>query len=168
MSLEELRNNPIFAPLFSLEHIQRHECEFKFIPNLLPVLYSQGIINDEILTNPSQWKNYGGPICKVDPKFFEQITVQKKELENGIKKFLITFPEPKVGTECFFAILYFDEKKNSDYFTLELELGNDFGSQEGSGLICGQEGSKHLNYSRVCKANWDDFEKVVEALYNKH
>ena len=105
---------------------------------------------------------------EVDPKFFEQITVQKKELENGIKKFLITFPEPKVGTECFFAILYFDEKKNSDYFTLELEFGNDFGSQEGSGLICGQEGSKHLNYSRVCKANWDDFEKVVEALYNKH
>ncbi len=168
MSLDELRNNPLFAPLFSKEHLQRHQFEFQFLPNLIPVLYSSGIINDDTMVNPLSWKNYSGPNVQIDPKFLEQISVVKKELNNGINKFLITFPQPKVGTECFFAILYFDEQKKSNYFTLELELGKDFGSTEGSGLICGQEGSKHLNFSRVCKANLDEFEKCVQQLYNKN
>ena len=168
MSLDELRNNPIFAPLFSMEHLQRHQFEFQFLPNLIPVLYSSGIINDDTMINPTSWKNYSGPNVQIDPKFLEQISVTKKELNSGVKKFLITFPQPKVGTECFFAILYFDEQKKSNYFTLELELGNDFGSGEGAGLICGQEGSKHLNFRRVCKANLDDFEKCVQQLYNEN
>ena len=165
MSIEQLLSNPIFAPLLSLEHIQRHQCEFQFIPNMLPVLYSQGIINDSVLENPSSWKNYLGPGSKIDPNFLDKLSVTKKELNNGIKKYVITFPPPKVGTECYFAILYFDEKKNSDYYTLELEMGNDFGTQEGSGLICGQKGSQHLNFRRICKANLDDFEKCIEKFY---
>ena len=101
-------------------------------------------------------------------KFLEQITVVKKELDNGVKKFLISFPTPKVGTESFFAILYFDKEKKSKYYTLELELGSDFGSEDGTGLVCGQEGKNHLNYKRICKANLDDFEKCVDEFYKEN
>ena len=166
-SLEQLKKNPLYAPLLSQEHLQRNECEFKFIPNLLPVLYSGGIVTDEIMINPSSWRIFLNPMTHIDPLFFDELSVEKKELENGIIKFIITFPKPKVGTECFFAILYFDEEKRSNYFTLELELGNDFGSTEGSGLICGQDGSKHLNFNRVCKANKEDFENAVKEIYNE-
>ena len=165
--LDQLKNNPLFAPLLSKEHLQRHECEFKFIPNFLPVLYSGGIVSDEIMVNPSNWKTFLNPIMHIDPLFFDELTVEKKELENGKIKFIITFPKPKVGTECYFAILYFDEEKNSTYFTLELELGKDFGSTEGSGLICGQEGSQHLNFKRVCKADKEEFENAVKEIYNE-
>ena len=165
--LNQFMNNPLFAPLLSKEHIQRHECEFKFIPNLLPVLYSGGIVTDEIMTNPSTWRQFLNPMIHIDPSFFDELSVEKKELENGTIKFIITFPKPKVGTECFFAILYFDGEKNSNYFTLELELGKDFGSTEGTGLICGQDGSKHLNFNRVCKADKEDFENAVEEIYNE-
>ena len=168
MSLNELRNNPIFAPLFSIEHLQRHQFEFQFLPNLLPVLYSQGIINDEQMVNPPTWKNYSGPNVQINSEFLDKISVIKKDLKNNVKKFMFTFPEPKVGTECYFAILYFDENKNWEYYTLELELGNDFGSQDGSGLICGQKGSKHLNFGRVCKANLEDFEKCIAQFYKEN
>ena len=168
MSLEELRNNPIFAPLFTLEHQKRHQLEFQFIPNMIPVLYSSNIISDDVLTNPKTWEDHFGPFFQMDPKYLEQITVVKKELDNGVKKFLMTFPIPKVGTESFFAILYFDKEKKSKYFTLELELGNDFGSGEGTGLICGQEGKNHLNYGRICKANLNDFEKCVDEFYKEN
>jgi len=165
--LDQLKNNPLFAPLLSQEHLQRHECEFKFIPNFLPVLYSGGIVTDETMINPSTWRQFLNPMMHIDPLFFDELSVEKKELENGIIKFIITFPKPKVGTECFFAILYFDEEKRSNYFTLELELGKDFGSTEGSGLICGQDGSKHLNFNRVCKADKEEFENAVKEIYNE-
>ena len=168
MSLEELRKNPIFAPLFSKEHQQRHQFEFQFLPNMLPVLYFNAILSEDDMTKPASWQKYFGPQFQIDQAYLEHITVTKKELNNGGNKFLITFPTPKVGTECFFAILYFDKEKNSKYFTLELELGKDFGSGEGNGLVCGQEGKKHLNYSRVCKANLDDFEKCVQEYYKEN
>ena len=42
--------------MFSPDHISRHELEFQFIPNQLPVLYTKGMINDNVMTNPSSWK----------------------------------------------------------------------------------------------------------------
>lgn len=165
--LEKLKNNPMFAPLLSQEHLQRHECEFKFIPNLLPVLYSGGIVTDETMTNPSTWRKFLNPMIHIDPSFFDELSVEKKECQNGLIKFIVTFPKPKVGTECFFAILYFDEEKQSSYFTLELELGKDFGTTEESGLICGQEGSQHLNFNKVCKVDKEEFENAVKEIYNE-
>ena len=165
MSLEELRNNPPFAPLFSLEHKQRHQFEFQLLPKMLPMLYSNGIITEENMTKPSTWQRFFGPKFQIDQNYLNQVTVTKKELSDGVIKFLITFPTPKVGTESFYAILYFDKEKNSNYFTLELELGNDFGSTEGTGLVCGQEGKQHLNFKKVCKVNLDDFEKCVDEIY---
>jgi len=156
-----------FAPLLNLEHQNRHELEFMFIPNILTDLYSKGIINDDYIMDASLWKK--SKICKkISPIFLQKICVQKKIMNSGVKKFIFTFPTPKCGCECFFAILYFDEFKNSNYFTLELEFGNDFESKEGHGLVCGQKGLKHLNYFTVCKVNLEDFENSVRKFYNEN
>ena len=160
--------NPIIAPTLTVDHLRRHTCEFVFMPNILPSLYSEGIIDDDIMTNPPSWIDYLVGMSKLtDPNFLYQISVQKKELQNGMKKFLFTFPEPEVGTECYYAILYFDHNLNWNYFTLELELGHEFGSPEGSGLVCGQEGIRHLNFNKICKADMKEFEECVEELYDK-
>lgn len=156
-----------FAPLLNLEHQNRHKLEFMFIPNILTNLYSKGIVNDDYIMNTSLWKK--SKICKkVSPIFLQKICVQKKILNSGVKKFIFIFPTPKCGCECFFAILYFDEFKNSDYFTLELEFGNDFGTKEGTGLVCGQKGHKHLNFFTICKVNLEDFENSVRKFYNEN
>ena len=155
------------APLLNLEHQNRHELEFMFIPNILPDLYSKGIINDDFIMNASLWKKF--KICKkVSPIFLQKISVQKKILKSGVKKFIFIFPTPKCGCECFFAILYFDEFKNSNYFTLELEFGNDLGTTEGTGLVCGQKGYKHLNFYTICKVNLEYFENCVRKFYNEN
>jgi len=156
-----------FAPLLNLEHHNRHELEFMFIPNILTDLYSKGIVNDDYIMNTSLWKKF--KICKkISPIFLQKICVQKKISNSGVKKFIFTFPTPKCGCECFFAILYFDEFKNSNYFTLELEFGNDLGSKEGTGLVCGQKGYKHLNFFTICKVNLEDFENSVRKFYNEN
>ena len=152
--------------MFSPDHISRHELEFQFIPNQLPVLYTKGMINDNVMTNPSSWKNIFQMSGLLDPTYLDQITVQKIEMNNGIKKFFLTFPEPKIGTECFYAILFFDENKNWNYFTLEKEFGNDFGTTKGSGLICGQVGRQHLNFNKICRVDTQEFEVVVQQLYD--
>ena len=157
----------MFGSLFSPEHAKRYECEFRFIPNMLPVLYSGGIINDDIMGNPSTWKNYLGPKFNIDPNYLDKLSVIKKELNKGGKKFLITFPTPKVATECFFGILYFDANKKSKYYTLEKEMDIGLINTEGIGIICGQEGSSHSNYGIICKTNLDDFEKCVKSLYKE-
>ena len=102
----------------------------------------------------------------LSPTYLSQISVQKVEMNNGVQKFLITFPEPKIGTECYFAILYFDENNKWYYYTLEKEFGNDFGSKEGSGLVCGQVGTQHLNYQMVCDADMKKFELLTHELYD--
>ena len=155
------------APLFNSEHQHRHDLEFMFIPNILAGLYYKGIINDEGIMNTSLWKKF--KICKkVSPIFLQKISVQKKILKSGVTKFIFIFPPPKCGCECFFAILYFNKFKYSNYFTLELEFGNDFGSTEGTGLVCGQKGHQHLNFNTVCKANLEDFENCVRKFYNEN
>ena len=151
-----------------MEHIQRHQLEFLFIPNTISELYSKGKINDNIMMNPSSWINYEPYPGFIDPRFLDKILVQKKSFKSGLIKFIFTFPPPRVGDECFFAILYFDEYKNSDYFTLELEFGNDFGTQNGTGLVCGQKEFQHLNYFTICKTNLEDFENIVRKLYPEY
>ena len=49
-----------------------------------------------------------------------------------------------------------------------MEFGNDFGRQDGSGIICGQKGSKHLNFGRVGKANLEDSEKWIAQFYKEN
>ena len=151
-----------------MSHIQRHQTEFNLIPNIISVLYSKGKIDDNIMMNPSSWINYEKLPGSINPRFLEQILIKKKELKSGVTKFILIFPPPKVGTECFFAILYFDEFKRPDYFTLELEFGNDFGTQNGTGLVCGQKEFQHLNYYTICKANLEDFENIVRKLYPEY
>ena len=153
-------------PLMNPEHIKRHDLEFMFIPNILTDLYSKGTIDDNIIMNPPLWKKYY-IYNKISPVFLQKIAVQKKLLKSGVTKFIMSFPPPKCGCECFFAILYFDEYKNSSYFTLELEFGNDFGSTEGTGLVCGQKGFRHLNFNTICKVNLEDFENCVRKLYKE-
>ena len=157
-------NPQCVLPLFNQEHCGRHYLEFTFIPNILADLYSRSIIGDKIIMNPILWKK---ECRKISPIFLQKISVQKKVLKGGSTKFIITFPPPKCGCECFFAILYFDVYKNSHYFTLEKEFGNDFGNTEGSGLICGQKGLRHLNFFTVCRANLDNFESFVRKLYGE-
>lgn len=157
--------NPLsLFPLLNKEHHNRHELEFMFIPNVLADLYSRSIIGDDILMNPILWKKKSR---KISPIFLQKICVQKKVLNSGVTKFIIIFPTPKCGCECFFAILYFDEYKNSNYFTLEKEFGNDFGTTEGTGLVCGQKGLRHLNFFTICKVNLDDFENCIRKLYRE-
>ena len=150
------------------EHIQRYHLEFNFIPNIISELYSKGEINDNIIMNPPSWINYEIEPGKMNPRFLEKIAIQKKKLKNGKTKFIIIFPPPIYGLECFFAILYFDKYRNSSYYTLELEFGNDMGSPKNTGLVCGQKGLKHLNYATICKANLEDFENVVSKLYDEN
>ena len=58
-------------------------------------------------------------------------------------------------------------EKHSSYFTLEFELGKDFRTTEESGLICGQDGSQHLNFNKVCKVDKEEFENAVKEIYNE-
>ena len=152
----------------TIEHIQRHHTEFSLIPNIISDLYSKEKIDDNIMMNPSSWINYLTHPGLINPRFLEKILIKKKKLRSGVTKFIFEFPPPNVGTECFFAILYFDEYKNSSYFTLELELGNEFGTHEGEGLVCGQKGFQHINYFTICKTNLEDFENIVKKFYREN
>ena len=154
--------------LMNTEHEQRHQIEFFFIPNIIADLYAKRVINDDIMMNPTLWKNYEQSPIIIDSRFLEKISIQKINLKSGDTKFILTFPQPKYGNECFFAILYFDKNKRSYYFTLEMEFGNDLGCPEGSGLVCGQQGFKHLNFYTICKANLEDFQNVVSRLYKSN
>ena len=51
---------------------------------------------------------------------------------------------------------------------MELELGNYFGSEKGTELICVQERKNHLNYKKICKVNFVDFDKCVDKFYKKY
>ena len=164
----ELFFNLLIQNIMNNEHIRRHQIEFFFIPNIIADLYSKKKINDDIIMNPSSWKKYEPSPGMIDPRFLENISIQKKNLNNEVTKFILIFPQPKYGTECFFAILYFDKNKESSYYTLELELGNDFGSPEGSGLVCGQKGDQHINYNTICRANLEDFQNIAKQLYKEN
>ena len=148
-----------------LKYLDRYTCEFDFIPNMLTSLYMEGKIDDKMMTSPIDWK-------KLLPKFgfgydfgLRNMTVVKSEKETKKAKFLITFPKPKVTPDCFYAILYIG-KDDYNYYTLELDFGSSSIFKEGGGIVCGQKGMKHLNYSRRCRNDLNEFEKTVQDIIN--
>ena len=147
----------------NLKYLDRYACEFDFIPNMLTSLYMEGKINDKTMTNPIEWK-------RLLPRFgfgydfgLRNMTVVKSEKEKKRSKFLITFPKPKVTPDCFYAILYIG-KGDYDYYTLELDFGSSKVYDIGGGIICGQKGTKHLNYGRRCIDDLEEFEQAVQDI----
>ena len=145
------------------KYFDRYSCEFDFIPNVLTSLYIEGKIDEDIITNPFEWKKI---LSKSGYRYdfgLKHITVEKIESKSKkTKKFIITFPKPKSPPECFYALLYFDNK-GCNYYTLELDIGNTVLFKDG-GIICGQKGSSHLNYGRQCKDDKDEFIEMVQDI----
>ena len=147
--------------------LNRYDFEFDFLPNVLPSLYQKDEIDDFVMTHPSEWKKI--LIRKGVKSDFGigKVTVEKEESNDGIIKYIFTFPKPKVTPECFYTVLIFDKNKNWKYFTLELDIGSSTFFKDGGGVICGQRGSEHLNYIRRCKDNLDEFLKSVQDIIDR-
>ena len=96
----------------------------------------------------------------------DEISVEKVESENETT-FIFTFPRPKETPNCFYALLIFDKEKKWSYFTLELDYGSSTIFKEGGGIICGQKGVDHINYSRRCKEDLNEFKKKVKEIREK-
>ena len=145
------------------KYLDRYSCEFDFIPNVLSSLYLKGKIDDNVMTNPIEWKKI---LLKSGYRYdfgIKNISVEKIETDSKKAKFLITFPKPKVIPECFYAILFFCDN-DYKYYTLELDLGSSTVFEYGGGIICGQKGDKHLNYGRRCMEDWEEFEQAVQDI----
>ena len=145
------------------KYLDRYSCEFDFIPNVLSSLYLKGKIDDNVMTNPIEWKKI---LLKSGYRYdfgIKNISVEKIETDSKKAKFVITFPKPKVIPECFYAILFFCDN-GYKYYTLELDLGSSTIFKDGGGIICGQSGSLHLNYGRRCKDDLNEFQKKVQEI----
>ena len=150
--------------MYKNKNLDRYACEFDFIPNILTSLWKNGDIDNYIMTNPIEWKKI---LLKKGVKSdfgIEKIKVIEEEINENKRKFIFIFPEPKVTPECFFALLFIDNEGNSNYFTLELDMGGLTVFKDGGGIICGQRRTNHLNYGRRCKSNLDDFQKSVQDI----
>ena len=164
-NMEKMKEQ-MYQDMYKSGYINRYCFEFDFLPNVLPPLYQKDEINDYIMTHPSEWKKILLKKGVCSDFGIDKIMVEKTEKADGEIKFIFTFPEPKVSPECFFAMLIFDENKNWHYFTLELDFGSSSIFKDGGGIICGQHGLRHLNYSRRCKNDLDEFQKMVEEIRN--
>jgi len=149
--------------LYKNQHLDRYASEFDFIPNVLTSLWKNGDIDNYIMTHPIEWKK----ILKkrnINSDFgIEKISVVEEEINDDKIKFIFTFPEPKISPECYYAILFIDNEGNSKYFTLELDMMSIL-QNVGGGMICGENGDKHINYGRRCRNNLKDFEKKVQDI----
>ena len=146
------------------KYFDRYSCEFDFIPNVLTSLYIEGKIDEDIITNPFEWKKILGKRGFRYDFGIRNITVEKSEESTSKKsKFIITFPKPRIVPECFYAILYLSSN-GYKYYTLELDIGSSIIFKDGGGIICGQSGSSHLNYGRRCKDDKKEFEKAVQDI----
>ena len=150
------------------KYLNRYSCEFDFIPNVLTSLYIKGEIDDYVMTHPIKWKKI---LCKYGFRYdfgIRNIVVEKKEEPSKKQKakFIITFPTPKVMPECFYAILYIG-KDGYSYYTLESDVMDSILLKEPGGVICGQRGSTHLNYGRICKNDLDEFQKKVQDIIDR-
>ncbi len=160
---DELKER-MFADIYKSGQLNRYCFEFDFLPNVLPPLYKNGEIDDYVMTHPSEWKKI---LIKkgVRSDFgIDKLSVEKVELPDKQIKFIFTFPKPKVSPECFYALLLFDKEKNWNYYTLELDFGSSSIFRDGGGIICGQRGPRHLNYSKRCRNNLDEFQKGVQDI----
>ena len=154
----------MFDETYKRGYLDRYCCEFDFIPNILPSLYSKGEIDDEVMIHPDEWKKI---LIKkgVRSDFgINKIYVVKNEIDSEKFKFVYTFPKPEKSPDCFYAVLYFENKNNWKYYTLELDIGSSSVFKDGGGIICGQKGANHLNYGRRCKEDLDEFLKSVQDM----
>ena len=145
------------------KYLNRYDCEFDFIPNVLTSLYIKGKIDDYVMTHPLEWKKV---LAKRGFRFdfgIRNIIVEKVETNSKKKKFIFTFPKPNVVPECFYAILMIDNCEYK-YYTLELDFGSSTIFKDGGGAVCGQRGSSHLNYGRRCKNDLNEFQKCVQDM----
>ena len=153
-----------YKDTYSSGYINRYTFEFDFLPNVLPPLYKNGNIDDYVMTHPFEWKKI---LLKkgVSSDFgIDKLSVEKEELKDGTLKFIYTFPKPEETPECFYAITFFDKKKDWNYYTLELDYASKLIFKDGGGIICGQKDEMHLNYGRWCKDNLDDFKEAVDDI----
>ena len=144
--------------------LNRYDCEFDFLPNVLPSLYQKDEIDDYVMTHPVEWKKI---LIKKGIKSdfgINKISVEKEESSDGTIKFIFTFPKPQVTPECFYTVLIFDKNNNWRYYTLELDFGSSTFFKDGGGIVCGQKGPNHLNYGKRCKDNLDEFLKSVQDI----
>ena len=153
-----------YKDTYSTGYLNRYTFEFDFLPNVLPSLYKDGKIDDYVMTHPSEWEKI---LLKkgVSSDFgMDKVSIEKEELSDGSIKFTYTFPKPKNTPECFFAITLFDKKKESKYYTLELDYASKIIFKEGGGIVCGQKGEVHLNYGVWCTNNLDKFKRAVQDI----
>ena len=99
----------MFEDTYKSGHLTRYVCEFDFIPNILPDLYTKGEIDDYIMTHPIEWKVV---LLKkgVNSDFgMDDISVEKVEKKDE-ENFIYIFPKPKETPNCFYAILIINIK----------------------------------------------------------
>ena len=157
----------MFKDVYKSGHLDRYTCEFDFIPNILPDFYVKGEIDDYIMTHPIEWKMILLKKGVNSDWGMDEISVERVD-QNDETIFIYIFPRPTETPHCFYALLIFDKDKKWNYYTLELDFGSSTIFKEGGGTICGQKGFDHINYTRRCKEDLDEFiKKVKEIRQNK-
>ena len=152
-----------FANNYKSGFLDRYTCEFDFIPNILPEAYLKGEIDDYIMTHPIEWKILLLKKGVNSDWGMDEISVEKVE-QNGEITFVYIFPRPTETPNCFYALLIIDKDKKYNYYTLELDYGSSTIFKDGGGTICGQKGFDHINYSRRCKEDLNEFKKKIQDL----
>ena len=160
-----------FDKSYKSGHLDRYTCEFDFIANILPELYTKGEIDKYIMTHPIEWKILLLKKRVLSDFGIDEISVKTEEKDGEIR-FIYTFPEPKVAPNCYYSILVVDKKKEWRYFTLEKDYNIiPFADIliDSLALVCGQKGYNHIFYQRWCNNyDLDDFKRhVQEILDNK-
>jgi len=160
-----------FENSYKSGHLDRYTCEFDFIANILPELFTKGEIDNYIMTHPTEWRIILLKKGIISDFGINEISVKTEE-KDGEMRFIYVFPEPKVAPNCYYSILVIDKKKEWRYFTLEKD--NKIFPRidiliDSLALVCGQKGYKHTCYSRWCNNyDLDEFKKhVQEILDNK-
>ena len=46
-----------FENSYKSGHLDRYTCEFDFIANILPELFTKGEIDNYVMTHPTEWRN---------------------------------------------------------------------------------------------------------------
>ena len=160
-----------FEISYKLGYLDRYTCEFDFIANILPELFTKGEIDNYIMTHPTEWRIILLKRGILSDFGINEISVKTEEKDGEIR-FIYVFPEPKVAPNCYYSILVIDTKKEWRYFTLEKD-NNIFHFADllidSLALVCGQKGYNHTCYSRWCNNyDLDDFKRhVQEILDNK-
>ena len=153
--------------MYNEGYLNRYNCEFDFIPNVLTSQYIKGEIDDYVMTHPIEWRKILNKKGIKSDFGIDEIYIEKEGTDPDKAKFVFTFPKPKVTPECFYAILFIEDE-DYKYFTLELDFGSLTIFKDGGGMVCGQKGHAHLNYGRRCKEDLEAFKNLVnDIIQNK-